>query len=151
MLLEYLDRQVDYLGKFRAAGEGMKKIVGEVKGKVAELGVDVGEEEVGLDFGRSIRIEVVCRLTLHCHPQAKKSLSYTLDEFVDTRIRKASALLADKVASKVSPEGSTIAIFGKSSAVLDGLVKAKGQGKKFDVVVVDANPLLEGGFELLGP
>lgn len=75
--------------------------------------------------------------------EAKESIVEAIDAYVEERITFAAKTLAEVTANKIS-DGDVVLVYGRSYSVELTLLRAKAQGKKFRVLVVDSRPLLEG-------
>ncbi|KAL8998317.1 MAG: hypothetical protein Q9169_002631 [Polycauliona sp. 2 TL-2023] len=75
--------------------------------------------------------------------QAKTKLCSAIDNFIRERITAAGQAIASSASSKIQ-NGDVILTFAKSSIVERTLAEAYRQGKIFQVIVVDSEPLFEG-------
>ena len=75
--------------------------------------------------------------------ESKQFLIKSIDTFIDERIVVADQLISDFGNNKIN-DGDVLLTYGSSSVVEQAIVKAYQSGKKFQVIVVDSRPMLEG-------
>ncbi len=75
---------------------------------------------------------------------AKANLCRAIDDFLRERVTAAGHAIAQLATELCINNGDVILTYAKSNSVQLALAKAKADGKKFSVVVVDSRPLFEG-------
>lgn len=112
-----ISKQVDFLTNTRVLSASMKTAIKFLKKEISVLPPDTSDRD------------------------AKDLLIQTIDEFIQVRIDIPGALIAQEVVKNEKIEnGDVIMTLGKSSTVLNVLKKAKEEGIKFSVIVVDSRP-----------
>ncbi|KAF5331531.1 hypothetical protein D9611_007663 [Ephemerocybe angulata] len=74
---------------------------------------------------------------------AKDVLCKKIDDYIQDRIIMADEVIQESAGRKIK-EGDVILTYARSSVVEKVLLRARSEGKKFSVIVVDSRPLLEG-------
>lgn len=75
--------------------------------------------------------------------EKKAKLIDIIDTYINNDIKKAGDAISIKVNRKIS-DGDVILTYGCSSLIRQIFIEAHRDGKKFEVIIVDGRPLLEG-------
>ncbi|KAG5888270.1 hypothetical protein JTB14_025190 [Gonioctena quinquepunctata] len=75
--------------------------------------------------------------------EKRVKLQDVIDTYINDDIKKAGDAISIRVKEKIS-NGDVILTYGCSSLIMKIILEAHKDGKKFEVVVVDGRPLLEG-------
>eukprot|EP01091_Cochliopodium_minus_P015730 TRINITY_DN5688_c0_g1_i2.p1 TRINITY_DN5688_c0_g1~~TRINITY_DN5688_c0_g1_i2.p1 ORF type:complete len:677 (-),score=206.34 TRINITY_DN5688_c0_g1_i2:2-1732(-) len=115
---QYQKKQIQFVSQFRPISIPMGNAINFLKKKISELN------------GKSEK-------------ESKEYLIDQIDKFINERI-----VVADELISKYGEErivdGDVIVVYGASSVVEKTIVQAYSLGKKFEIVIVDSRPNLEG-------
>ncbi|KAL8846257.1 MAG: hypothetical protein Q9221_008647 [Calogaya cf. arnoldii] len=115
----HLSAQIDYLKSCRPLSVSMGNAIRWLKLTISTIDPDTPEH------------------------QAKNKLCSAIDNFIRERVTVAGQAIASSASSRIQ-NGDIIVTFAKSSIVESTLAEAYRQGKNFQVVVVDSEPLFEG-------
>ncbi|SNX84572.1 related to GCD2 - translation initiation factor eIF2B, 71 kDa (delta) subunit [Melanopsichium pennsylvanicum] len=118
-LLKNVSAQVGHLVDARAMGTSQGVAVRYLKYEISVVSADLTEDE------------------------AKEHLLERIDHFVRDRIVYASRIICTQAGSKIK-HGDVVMTFARSSVVEGTLLSAWQLGIRFQVIVVDTRPLLEG-------
>ena len=118
-LLKNVSAQVGHLVDARAMGTSQGVAVRYLKYEISVVSADLTEDE------------------------AKEHLLERIDHFVRDRIVYASKIIRTQAGSKIK-DGDVVMTFARSSVVEGTLLAAWQRGVRFEVIVVDTRPLLEG-------
>lgn len=118
-LLKIVSSQVGHLVDARALGTSQGVAVRYLKYEISVVSADLTEDE------------------------AKEHLLERIDHFIRDRIVYASKIIRAQAGNKIK-DGDVVMTFARSSVVEGTLLAAWKRGVKFEVIVVDARPLLEG-------
>ena len=113
-----LDEYTDYIRKCRPLCFGMETAVEFLKFKITQIPLNVDEKLI------------------------KEWLKKQISSFIRDKILTPVSLIAEK-GSEIITNGDVILIYGRSTSVLETLLKAKKDGKQFRVVVADSRPFFE--------
>ncbi len=75
--------------------------------------------------------------------EAKRSLKEEIDRFLLEKIELADVVICDYGMSKIN-DGDVILTYARSQVVEQILIRAREEGKSFQVIVADGGPLHEG-------
>lgn len=114
-----LSHQIEYLASCRPLSISMGNAIRWLKLEVSNIDIDTPEAE------------------------AKKDLCDRIDRHIEEKVTAADEVISTTAAEKIR-DGDVIMTYAKSSIVQSALVKARNDGKKFRVIVVDSRPLMEG-------
>ena len=115
----HLSAQIDYLKSCRPLSVSMGNAIRWLKLTISTIDPDTPEH------------------------QAKTKLCSAIDNFIRERITVAGQAIASSASSRIQ-DGDVIVTFAKSSIVERTLAEAYRQGKNFQVIVADSEPLFEG-------
>lgn len=115
----HLSTQIDYLKSSRPLSVSMGNAIRWLKLTISTIDPDTPEHE------------------------AKTKLCSAIDNFIRERITVACQAIASSASSRIQ-DGDVIVTFAKSSVVERTLAEAYRQGKNFQVIVADSEPLFEG-------
>jgi translation initiation factor eIF-2B subunit delta len=118
-LLKTVSAQVGHLVDARAMGTSQGVAVRYLKYEISVVSADLTEDE------------------------AKEHLLERIDHFVRDRIVYASKIIRTQAGSKIK-HGDVVMTFARSSVVEGTLLAAWERGVRFEVIVIDTRPLLEG-------
>lgn len=118
-LLKTVSVQVGHLVDARALGTSQGVAVRYLKYEISVVSADLTEDE------------------------AKEHLLERIDHFVRDRIVYASKIIRTQAGNKIK-DGDVVMTFARSSVVEGTLLAAWHRGVRFEVIVVDTRPLLEG-------
>ncbi|EST07066.1 Initiation factor 2B-related [Kalmanozyma brasiliensis GHG001] len=118
-LLKTVSVQVGHLVDARALGTSQGVAVRYLKYEISVVSADLTEDE------------------------AKEHLLERIDHFVRDRIVYASKIIRTQAGNKIK-DGDVVMTFARSSVVEGTLLAAWQRGVRFEVIVVDTRPLLEG-------
>ncbi|TKY86550.1 hypothetical protein EX895_004699 [Sporisorium graminicola] len=118
-LLKIVSAQVGHLVDARAMGTSQGVAVRYLKYEISVVSADLTEDE------------------------AKEHLLERIDHFVRDRIVYASKIIRTQAGNKIK-DGDVVMTFARSSVVEGTLLAAWQRGVRFEVIVVDTRPLLEG-------
>lgn len=118
-LLKTVSAQVGHLVDARAMGTSQGVAVRYLKYEISVVSADLTEDE------------------------AKQHLLERIDHFVRDRIVYASKIIRTQAGNKIK-DGHVVMTFARSSVVEGTLLAAWQRGVRFEVIVVDTRPLLEG-------
>lgn len=118
-LLKIVSAQVGHLVDARAMGTSQGVAVRYLKYEISVVSADLTEDE------------------------AKEHLLERIDHFVRDRIVYASKIIRTQAGNKIK-DGDVVMTFAHSSVVEGTLLAAWQRGVRFEVIVVDTRPLLEG-------
>lgn len=118
-LLKIVSSQVGHLVEARALGTSQGVAVRYLKYEISVVSADLTEDE------------------------AKEHLLERIDHFIRDRIVYASKIIRTQAGNKIK-DGDVVMTFARSSVVEGTLLAAWKRGVRFEVIVVDARPLLEG-------
>ncbi|SJX62366.1 related to GCD2-translation initiation factor eIF2B, 71 kDa (delta) subunit [Sporisorium reilianum f. sp. reilianum] len=118
-LLKIVSAQVGHLVDARAMGTSQGVAVRYLKYEISVVSADLTEDE------------------------AKEHLLERIDHFVRDRIVYASKIIRTQAGNKIK-DGDVVMSFARSSVVEGTLLAAWQRGVRFEVIVVDTRPLLEG-------
>lgn len=118
-LLKSVSAQVGHLVDARAMGTSQGVAVRYLKYEISVVSADLTEDE------------------------AKEHLLERIDHFVRDRIVYASKIIRTQAGNKIK-DGDVVMTFARSSVVEGTLLAAWQRGVRFQVIVVDTRPLLEG-------
>ncbi|RCI17462.1 hypothetical protein L249_2059 [Ophiocordyceps polyrhachis-furcata BCC 54312] len=107
-----LNPQIDYLAACRPMCFSMGNAIRWLKLQISKLDIDLPDSE------------------------AKKHLRDLIDSFISERITLADFVIVKTAAEMVS-EGDVVVVYGRHHLVERALLKARSQGRRFKVVVVD--------------
>ncbi|KAL9933778.1 hypothetical protein V8E36_007436 [Tilletia maclaganii] len=118
-LLTRISPQIGELVEARPLGTSAGHAIRYLKHEISLTPVDIDEEE------------------------AKENLLSCIDHFIRDRILYAGRVIQQHASSKIR-EGDVVLTYARSSVVEHTLHAAWDAGKRFEVIVVDSRPLLEG-------
>eukprot|EP01091_Cochliopodium_minus_P020010 TRINITY_DN8604_c0_g1_i1.p1 TRINITY_DN8604_c0_g1~~TRINITY_DN8604_c0_g1_i1.p1 ORF type:complete len:518 (+),score=202.04 TRINITY_DN8604_c0_g1_i1:32-1585(+) len=115
---QYQKKLVQYIVQYRPISISMGNSINFLKKKISEL---AGKKE----------------------HECKTYLNEQIDKFIDERIIVAHELITKHADSRIV-NGDVIVIYAASSVVEQTIVRAFESGKKFELIIVDSRPNLEG-------
>ncbi|KAF8629742.1 hypothetical protein AX15_003300 [Amanita polypyramis BW_CC] len=118
-LMTHLSPQISYLVSARPMSVSMGNAIRQLKLEISSTDIDMVEQD------------------------AKDSLCQTIDNYIRDRIIVADEVIEELAGQKIK-DGDVILTYAKSSVVEKVLLNAHDEGKRFSVIVVDSQPLLEG-------
>jgi len=118
-LMTHLSPQISHLVSARPMSVTMGNAIRELKVKISNIDIDMVEQD------------------------AKDCLCQYIDNYIRDRITLADEVIEDLAGNKIK-DGDVILTYAKSSVVEKVLLAAQEDGKKFSVIVIDSQPLLEG-------
>ncbi|CAD6903370.1 unnamed protein product [Tilletia controversa] len=111
-----------------------------------QIGALVEARPLGTSAGHAIRYlkhEISLTPVDMDEEEAKESLLSCIDHFIRDRILYAGRVIQQHASAKIR-DGDVVLTFARSSVVEHTLHAAWDSGKRFEVIVVDSRPLLEG-------
>jgi translation initiation factor eIF-2B subunit delta len=150
--MTHLSPQITHLVSARPMSVTMGNAIRELKVKISNIDIDMVEQDVRTLFALFCLINSIF--------QAKDSLCQYIDNYIRDRIVLADEVIEDLAGKKIK-DGDVILTYAKwvsfselqirtssyicrSSVVEKVLLAAQEDGKKFSVIVIDSQPLLEG-------
>ncbi|RXW21189.1 hypothetical protein EST38_g4673 [Candolleomyces aberdarensis] len=118
-LMTHLSPQITHLVSARPMSVSMGNAIRQLKLEISNTDIDLVEQE------------------------AKDLLCRKIDEYIRERIIMADEVIQEFAGKKIK-DGDVILTYARSSVVEKTLLRAREEGKKFSVIVVDSRPLLEG-------
>ncbi|KIO19890.1 hypothetical protein M407DRAFT_16068 [Tulasnella calospora MUT 4182] len=118
-LMTYLSPQISYLTAARPMSMSTGNAVRYLKYEISILGIDLPEQD------------------------AKDFLCERIDTYIRERIILADQVIRTAAMEKIR-DGDTILVYARSSVVEKTILAAWDAGRRFNVVVIDSRPLLEG-------
>ncbi|KIL65432.1 hypothetical protein M378DRAFT_186486 [Amanita muscaria Koide BX008] len=118
-LMTHLSPQISYLVSARPMSVSMGNAIRQLKLEISKADIDRVEQEV------------------------KDELCQQIDNYIRDRIIVADEVIEELAGQKIK-DGDVILTYAKSSVVEKVLLNAHQEGKKFSVIVIDSQPLLEG-------
>mmetsp|Transcript_2414 Transcript_2414/g.6064 ORF Transcript_2414/g.6064 Transcript_2414/m.6064 type:complete len:287 (-) Transcript_2414:248-1108(-) len=114
-----LNKQIDFLAECRPLAVAMGNAIKHLKMHVQHLDPGLPEE------------------------RAKAILTDTIDNFIMEKIVYADKALVSHAVTKIN-DGDVVMTYAYSHVVLETLLTAHRQGRKFEVIIIDARPQREG-------
>ncbi|KAE8233591.1 hypothetical protein CF326_g1374 [Tilletia indica] len=111
-----------------------------------QIGALVEARPLGTSAGHAIRYlkhEISLTPVDMDEEEAKESLLSCIDHFIRDRILYAGRVIQQHASAKIR-NGDVVLTFARSSVVEHTLHAAWDSGKRFEVIIVDSRPLLEG-------
>ncbi|KAK0548430.1 hypothetical protein OC846_003732 [Tilletia horrida] len=111
-----------------------------------QIGALVEARPLGTSAGHAIRYlkhEISLTPVDMDEEEAKENLLSSIDHFIRDRILYAGRVIQQHASAKIR-DGDIILTFARSSVVESVLHAAWDEGKRFEVIVMDSRPLLEG-------
>lgn len=118
-LMTYLSPQISYLTAARPMSMSTGNAVRYLKYEISILGIDLPEQD------------------------AKDFLCERIDTYIRERIILADQVIRTAAMEKIR-DGDTVLVYARSSVVEKTILAAWDAGRRFNVVVIDSRPLLEG-------
>jgi translation initiation factor eIF-2B subunit delta len=118
-LMTHLSPQISYLVSARPMSVSMGNAIRQLKLEISQTDIDMVEQD------------------------AKDDLCQKIDNYIRDRIIVADEVIEELAGQKIK-DGDVILTYAKSSVVEKVLLNAHVEGKRFSVIVVDSQPLLEG-------
>ncbi|CAG8473223.1 3696_t:CDS:2 [Diversispora eburnea] len=115
----HLSPQISYLVNARPMSVGMGNAIRHLKWEISTIDIEMSDEE------------------------AKHLLCEKIDNFIRDRITVADRVIVEYGLQKIQ-DGDVILTYARSSIVQALLLDAHAKGKKFNVIIVDSRPRLEG-------
>lgn len=118
-LMTYLSPQISYMTAARPQSMSTGNAIRYLKYEISLLGIDLPEQD------------------------AKDFLCERIDAYIRERIILADQVIRTAAMEKIR-DGDTILVYARSSVVEKTILAAWDAGRRFNVVVIDSRPLLEG-------
>ncbi|CAE7059582.1 unnamed protein product, partial [Rhizoctonia solani] len=118
-IMTYLSPQISYLTSARPMSVSLGNAIRSLKLQISQIDIDLPEHA------------------------AKTELYSRIDQYMQERILAADVAISTFGLAKIH-DGDVVLTYAKSSVVEKLLVSAHRAGKRFEVIVVDSRPMLEG-------
>ncbi|CAE6512444.1 unnamed protein product [Rhizoctonia solani] len=118
-IMTYLSPQISYLTSARPMSVSLGNAIRSLKLQISEIDIDLPEHA------------------------AKTELYSRIDQYMQERILAADVAISTFGLAKIH-DGDVVLTYARSSVVEKLLVSAHRAGKRFEVIVVDSRPMLEG-------
>lgn len=118
-IMTYLSPQISYLTSARPMSVSLGNAIRNLKLQISEIDIDLPEHA------------------------AKTELYSRIDQYMQERILAADVAISTFGLAKIH-DGDVVLTYARSSVVEKLLISAHHAGKRFEVIVVDSRPMLEG-------
>ncbi|KAF8607644.1 eukaryotic translation initiation factor 2B delta subunit [Ceratobasidium sp. AG-I] len=118
-IMTYLSPQISYLTSARPMSVSLGNAIRSLKVQISNIGLDLSEHA------------------------AKSELYSRIDQYLQERIIAADIAISTFGMAKIH-DGDVVLTYARSSVVEKLLISAHRAGKRFEVIVVDSRPMLEG-------
>ncbi|KEP52701.1 translation initiation factor eIF-2B delta subunit [Rhizoctonia solani 123E] len=118
-IMTYLSPQISYLTSARPMSVSLGNAIRSLKLQISQIDIDLPEHA------------------------AKTELYARIDQYMQERILAADVAISTFGLAKIH-DGDVVLTYAKSSVVEKLLISAHRAGKRFEVIVVDSRPMLEG-------